>query len=100
MLLFLHSKATQIWRKKIANIARNYKDITFAIANEEDHSNLMKDFGFEDSGEDMNIGIMTEEKRFAMEPMDEFESSHIESFLDDFVSGWCLHFFVKVLDFN
>ncbi|XP_029641000.1 protein disulfide-isomerase A4 isoform X1 [Octopus sinensis] len=84
---FDYRKATQIWRKKIAKIARNYKSITFAVANEDDHSNLMKDFGFEDSGEDMNIGIMTEEKRYTMEPMDEFESSHIESFLDDFVSG-------------
>ncbi|GAB1599379.1 protein disulfide-isomerase A4-like [Argonauta hians] len=82
-----YRKATQLWRNKIAKIAQDYKDITFAIANEEEHSALMKDFGFEDSGEDMNIGILTKGKRYNMEAMDEFDSSHIKSFLDDFTKG-------------
>lgn len=79
-----HKKATQLWRNKIARIAAEYREITFAIVNEEDYPNLMGDFGFDDSGEEMNIGILTGTKRFSMEPMEEFDSGEVRKFLSDF----------------
>lgn len=79
-----HKKATQLWRTKIARIAAEYREITFAIANEEDYPNLMADFGFDESGEEMHIGILTGSKRFSMEPIEEFDSGAIRKFLSDF----------------
>ena len=61
-LLFL---ATQLWRKKVANVAKDYKDIKFAIANEEDYiGTMMKEVGLDDSPEEFNIGCVRNSKKY------------------------------------
>ena len=80
--------ATQLWRQKIAAVAKDYKNITFAIANEDDYAALLKDFGFDESGEEMNIGILGKDgKKYPMEPMEEYDPDEITSFLDAFQKG-------------
>ncbi|XP_050388560.1 protein disulfide-isomerase A4 [Patella vulgata] len=83
-----HREATQLWRNKIANIAQDYRDITFAVANEEDFDQLIKQFGLEDSPEEINIGIIGKDnKKYKMEPMEEFDSDEIKEFLEKFKKG-------------
>ncbi|KAL8587058.1 hypothetical protein ACOMHN_023448 [Nucella lapillus] len=78
---FDHREATQLWRNKIAEIAKDFKEVHFAIANDEDNQELMKDFGMEESSEEMNIGIMDKKKKYPMEPMEEYDSDQIREFL-------------------
>ena len=57
--------ATQLWRRKFANIAKDYKDIKFAIANEEDYMvSLMKEFGLDESGEEFNVGCYMKGRKY------------------------------------
>ena len=49
---------------------------------------MLQEFGFDDSGEEMNIGILDENRRrFPMPPMDEFDSGDIRSFINKFKAG-------------
>ncbi|ESP01166.1 hypothetical protein LOTGIDRAFT_139785 [Lottia gigantea] len=83
-----HREATQLWRNKIASIAKDYKSVTFAVADEESHDHLLKEFNLEDSPEDINIGIIGKDnKRYRMEPMEDFESDEVREFLDSFIAG-------------
>ncbi|XP_041365529.1 protein disulfide-isomerase A4-like [Gigantopelta aegis] len=85
---FEYRTATQLWRQKIAAIAKDYKNITFAIANEDDYQLMLKEFGFDDSGEEMNIGILGKDgKKFPMELMEEFDPDEITDFLNAFQKG-------------
>ncbi|XP_064647427.1 protein disulfide-isomerase A4-like isoform X2 [Lineus longissimus] len=86
---FDHIKATQLWRLKIAEIAKDFRDITFAVADEDGMSTMFRDFKFDDSGEDMNIGCFDEkEKKYPMAPMEDgFDSSEIRAFLKKFKDG-------------
>ena len=48
----------------------------------------MQEFGFDDSGEEMNIGIIDDKNRkYPMEPMEEFDSDDIRGFLKKYASG-------------
>lgn len=48
----------------------------------------MPGFGFDDSGEDVNIGILGEKDiKYPMPPMDEFDEDEILEFLDKFMKG-------------
>ena len=77
-----------MWRNKIAAIAKDYPDITFAVANDDDNAKMMEDFGLAESGEEMNIGIWgTNNKKYGMEPMEEFDTEHITDFLDSYKKG-------------
>lgn len=85
---FDHRDATQLWRQKVANIAKDYKDIKFAIANEEDYmTTMMKEVGLEDSPEEFNIGCVRDGKKYRMEPMDEFDEDEIREFLNKLKKG-------------
>ncbi|XP_005099457.1 protein disulfide-isomerase A4 isoform X3 [Aplysia californica] len=85
---FDYRDVTQMWRNKIAAIAKNYPDITFAVADDEEYANLMIDFGLGDSGEEMNFGLIgSDGKKYGMEPMEEFDSEAISEFLDSFKKG-------------
>lgn len=69
--------------------------MTFAIANEDDHAELLKGFGFEDSGEEINIGILNElankmpqeESKFPMPTFDSFDSDEIREFISNYKAG-------------
>ena len=48
-------------------------NLKFAISNEEEFADEIKNLGFEDSGEDVNVGCLTEKQKFSMKPTEEFE---------------------------
>ncbi|XP_046335871.2 protein disulfide-isomerase A4-like [Haliotis rufescens] len=82
-------EATQIWRRKMADIAKDYKnEIYFVIANEESNDALIKDFQFEESGEEMNIGIVDgKQKKYPMETFEDFDADDIREFLNNYKKG-------------
>jgi len=85
---FDHKKATNAWHKKLADIANKHKDMFFAVADEVAMKDLFKEFGFDDSGEEINIGILdSKQKRYPMEPFDSFDSEDVEDFLKKFNKG-------------
>ena len=72
--------ATQLWRNKIAAIANDNRQLRFAIADEDKNNQLWKDFGFLESGEEINVGILEEkDRKYPMEPMEEFDSDEIRN---------------------
>lgn len=85
---FDHRDATNLWRTKIAKIAKDFDNITFAIADEENFKNMLEEFGLGDSPEEINIGCHSMDgKRYPMEPMEEFDSEEIQEFLQKFMKG-------------
>ncbi|CAF1189785.1 unnamed protein product [Rotaria magnacalcarata] len=86
---FDHRERTQYWRTKILKVANNFKSkCTFAIADEEKMSTLLKEFGLEDSGEDVNVGCYdTKGLKYRMEDNDEFTSESFEEFVDRLDKG-------------
>ena len=53
--------ATQIVRQKILSVADKFRGkITFAISNEEEFDDELKNVGLDDSGEDINVAIYGE----------------------------------------
>ena len=72
----------------MAKIAKDFKNISFAIANEEDYKNVIQEFGLEDSPEEINIGCFgLDGKKYPMEPMEEFDSEEIVEFLTKLKKG-------------
>ncbi|CAG5123791.1 unnamed protein product [Candidula unifasciata] len=85
---FDHKDATQFWRHKIADVAHQFPDITFAIVDDEEEFTVLQQFGLDESGEAMNIGLYgTDGKKYAMEPMEEFDVEHIVGFLNRYKQG-------------
>ena len=86
--LFLHNLATQFWRKKVLEVAKEHRDITFAIAAEEDFQGDLKDLGLDESGEEINVGCFDEKgRRYKLEPEDEFNEDTLSEFIEDFKAG-------------
>jgi hypothetical protein len=86
--IFFVIAATNLWRTKMAKIAKDFKNISFAIANEEDYKNVIQEFGLEDSPEEINIGCFgLDGKKYPMEPMEEFDSEEIVEFLTKLKKG-------------
>lgn len=70
-------------------VAKDFPEYTFAIADEEDYSDELKSLGLSDSGEDINVGILEDGgKKFAMEP-EEFDSEVLRDFVMAFKKGAC-----------
>lgn len=68
-------------------VARDFPEYTFAIADEEDYSTELIDLGLGDSGEDVNVAILdVSGKKYAMEP-DEFDSDTLREFVITFKKG-------------
>uniref|UniRef100_A0A672GGU9 Protein disulfide-isomerase A4 n=1 Tax=Salarias fasciatus TaxID=181472 RepID=A0A672GGU9_SALFA len=81
--VFLH----QFWRSKVLEVAKDFPEYTFAIADEEDYADELKSLGLSESGEEVNAGIMAEGgKKYAMEP-DEFDSDVLREFVMAFKKG-------------
>ena len=40
----------------VLNVAKNHRDIVFAVADEDEQVELVKKFNLQDSGEDVNVG--------------------------------------------
>ncbi|XP_053198850.1 protein disulfide-isomerase A4 [Scomber japonicus] len=84
---FDYRKATQFWRSKVLEVAKDFPEYTFAIADEEDYAEELKSLGLSDSGEEVNVGILADEgKKFAMEP-EEFDSEVLRDFVMAFKKG-------------
>ncbi|XP_078544297.1 protein disulfide-isomerase A4-like [Lissotriton helveticus] len=79
--------ATQYWRSKVLEVAKDFPEYTFAIANEEDYSSELNDLGLSDSGEEVNVGLLDASgKKYAMEP-EEFDSEVLREFILSFKKG-------------
>jgi protein disulfide-isomerase A4 len=80
--------ATQFWRNKVLEVAKDHRDITFAIANEEDFQDKLKDLGLDDSGEEISVGCFEEKgRRYRMEPDEEFSEDSFREFVEEFKAG-------------
>ena len=79
--------ATQLWRNRIAEVAKDYRGIRFAVASDESNLDMLKGLGLEESGEEINIGIVADGKHYPMGPMEEFDSDEIREFLDLYKRG-------------
>ncbi|XP_062898418.1 protein disulfide-isomerase A4 [Mobula hypostoma] len=84
---FDYRVATQFWRKKVLEVAKDFPEYTFAIADEEDYSTELNDLGLGDSGEEVNVAILdVGGKKYAMEP-EEFDSDILREFVISFKKG-------------
>ncbi|XP_030060138.1 protein disulfide-isomerase A4 [Microcaecilia unicolor] len=84
---FDYRVATQYWRSKVLEVAKDFPEYTFTIANEEDYSSELNDLGLGDSGEEVNVAILdVGGKKYAMEP-DEFDSDTLRNFVLAFKKG-------------
>ncbi|XP_019364666.1 PREDICTED: protein disulfide-isomerase A4 [Gavialis gangeticus] len=84
---FDYRVATQYWRSKVLEVAKDFPEYTFAISDEEDYSSEIKDLGLIESGEDVNAAILDEGgKKYAMEP-EEFDSDVLKQFVRAFKKG-------------
>jgi hypothetical protein len=62
--------------------------MTFVIADEEENSELLKEFNFDESSEEINVGIIDDKQRkYAMKPQEEYDADEIVSFLKKFKKG-------------
>ena len=83
----------------MVEVANDYRDFTFAIADEEDYSNRLKDFGLEDSGEDINVALLDEkDRKYNMD--DEFSEDSLRDFLDAYKNGKCLYYYYYYWKYN
>ena len=84
----LSPSATQFWRQKVLEVANDHRDITFAIASEQDFEDQLKDFGLDDSGEEINVGCFDDKNRkYPMEPDEEFSEDSLREFVENFKEG-------------
>ncbi|XP_006887338.1 PREDICTED: protein disulfide-isomerase A4-like [Elephantulus edwardii] len=84
---FDYRAATQFWRNKVLEVAKDFPEYTFAIADEEDYASELKDLGLGESGEDVNAAVLDEGgRRFAMEPT-EFDADALRDFVVAFKKG-------------
>ncbi|KAK6492164.1 protein disulfide-isomerase A4-like [Huso huso] len=79
--------ATQFWRNKVLEVAHDFPEYTFVIADEEDYAEELKALGLSDSGEEVNVGILGDGgKKYSMEP-EEFDSDVLREFVMAFKKG-------------
>lgn len=70
-------------------VAKEFPEYTFAVADEDDFATEVKDLGLSESGEDVNAAILDEGgRKFAMEP-EEFDSDTLREFVTAFKKGVC-----------
>ncbi|NP_001088331.1 protein disulfide isomerase family A member 4 L homeolog precursor [Xenopus laevis] len=84
---FDYRTATQYWRSKVLEVAKDFSEYTFAIANEDDYTSELKDLGLSDSGEEVNVAIFDASgKKYAKEP-EELDSDGLRDFVTAFKKG-------------
>ncbi|XP_048859390.1 protein disulfide-isomerase A4-like [Brienomyrus brachyistius] len=84
---FDYRVATQFWRSKVLEVAKDFPEYTFAIADEEDYADELKSLGLSESGEEVNVGILADGgKKYAMEP-EEFDADVLREFVKAFKKG-------------
>lgn len=79
--------ATQFWRSKVLEVAKDFPEYTFAIADEEDYGEELKSLGLSESGEEVNVAILADGgKKYAMEP-EELDAEVLRDFVVAFKKG-------------
>lgn len=88
-LSFDHRERTQYWRNKILEVATNYKKkYTFVVADEEKMAPVLKEFGLEETGEDINVGCFgSDGLKYRMDEDDEFNSESFADFISQLDKG-------------
>ncbi|KAG8572200.1 hypothetical protein GDO81_011968 [Engystomops pustulosus] len=82
-----HRAATQYWRNKVLDVAKDFPEYTFSIANEDDYASELNDLGLDDSGEEVNVAILDANgKKYAKDP-EEFDSDSLREFVMNFKKG-------------
>ncbi|GAB6026333.1 Protein O-glucosyltransferase 2 [Chamberlinius hualienensis] len=83
-----YRKATQMIRSEVLEVAKSYPDIVFCVSTEEEFQDELKNFGLDDSGEDVNVGFYSKDNlRYPMEPQDGFNSKKLKKFVDSVLAG-------------
>lgn len=68
-------------------VAKDFPEYAFAIADEEDYGEELKGLGLSESGEEVNVGILADGgKKFAMEP-EELDADVLRDFVMAFKKG-------------
>ncbi|XP_075683010.1 protein disulfide-isomerase A4 [Rhinoderma darwinii] len=84
---FDHRTATQYWRSKVLDVAKDFPEYTFCIADEDDYASELKDLGLGESGEEVNVVMLDSSgKKYAKDP-EEFDSDSLRKFVMDFKKG-------------
>ena len=82
--------ATQLTRIQLAAIARQFPQLTFAIADTTDNRQLFADFGFDEHRAKYSIGIIgTDSRLYPLDPPlgDHFYQGTVHTFLNRFKRG-------------
>lgn len=80
--------ATQSWRKKFAVTAKAFPRLRFAVADEDQNKELFNEFGFDESGEEINVGLIDEKnKKYSMKPQEEYDAGVVDEFLNNYLKG-------------
>lgn len=75
-------------------VAKDFPEYTFAIADEEDYGEELKSLGLSESGEEVNVGILASDgKKFAMEP-EELDEDVLRDFVMAFKKGECVNVYL------
>ncbi|XP_019635970.1 PREDICTED: protein disulfide-isomerase A4-like [Branchiostoma belcheri] len=84
---FEYREATQIWRRKVLEVAKDHRDVTFVIAKEDLQQAKLRELELDDSGEEVNVGLYdTTNRKYRMEP-DEFSEDTLREFVEAFKNG-------------
>ena len=80
---------TQYTRNMILEVAKKFKgsNLKFAISNEEEFEDEIKNLGLEDSGNDINLGVYTEKQKFRGDIDAEFSSEYLAEFIEKLRTG-------------
>ncbi|GIY99471.1 protein disulfide-isomerase A4 [Caerostris extrusa] len=86
---FDHRVQTQLIRKEVAKVAKDYKGkITFAISNENEYEDELQTLNLDDSGEDVNVGFFdVQNVKYRMEPVEDFSEDELKTFVEDVLAG-------------
>lgn len=58
------------------------------VADDDANKEIFNEFGFDDSGEEVNVGIISKDgRKFPMKPMEEFDVKEVLNFIIKFNQG-------------
>ena len=71
----------------VLNVAKDNRDIVFAVADEDEQSEMWKKFNLQDSGEDVNVGCRGKDGLNYPMPEDEVDEDTLAEFVQSFKAG-------------
>ncbi|KRZ77654.1 putative protein disulfide-isomerase A4 [Trichinella papuae] len=86
---YQYANDTQYWRKRIANVAKDYPKYTFAISDEEEFQDELKEVKLDDSGLDVNVIVFgIDGRKFTLDPdEDDFSEDVFRKFMKNLNDG-------------